>query len=92
MRIFILEPSAVGQDRTHNFNSMLGYTHLFLKRNFSIIWATNRKFRVLHNDIENFPLFSYTIYDDALSKQRDELLRKKLSPGHEKRHGSEERA
>ena len=80
MRVIVLEPSAVEYDRTHNFNSILGYTRLFLKRNIATVWATNHKCRILPNDIENYPLFAYTIYDDAKKEKRDELLRIKSSP------------
>ena len=75
MRVIVLEPSAVEYDRTHNLNSIVGFTRLFEENKISVVWVTNRRCRVNYDNIPNYPLFSYTIYDDIRSEQKDEVFR-----------------
>ena len=80
MKVIILEPSAVGFDRTHNLNSIIGYSEYFNRNHIRTIWVTNRQCKIQYGDIPNHPLFAYTIYDDVRSAGKDDLLRMKLSP------------
>ncbi len=63
MKLYILEPSAIQLDRTHNLISLLNYSYYFSKRNITISWVTNARCKYIHNNIDNYSLFNYTMYD-----------------------------
>ena len=76
MRVFILEPSAVGIDRTHGAKALIGHTRALVSAGIEVVWVSNIKNELDYPAVPNHKIFTYTIYDDVRNKRK--TLQKKL--------------
>jgi len=67
-KILILDPSCVSDSRSHHMNAILGHARAFLAAGFKVSLGTNIKCSIKSNDFDNYPVFTYTIYDDYKNK------------------------
>ncbi len=67
-RVVIFDPSVAGEDRTHNLQSIIGFTHFFEMNCIETFWVTNKNCNCSVMKGKCFPLFDYTVYDDVRGK------------------------
>ncbi|HKK16248.1 MAG TPA: glycosyltransferase [Gammaproteobacteria bacterium] len=73
--IIILDPSCVDDSRTHHLYSLKGHAHVFHTAGYNVIAGSNINCTLELSECKNYPLFSYTVYDEIRSASTGKLKR-----------------
>lgn len=68
MNVLILDPSCRNDAHSHHYNSVLGHSRYILAAGHNVIIGSNEFCKIDQKNIDNNPLFQYTIYDDVTTK------------------------